>query len=363
MYLEDGNKYLCSGCKACMTICPVDAIEMIKDEEGFEYPRINKEKCINCKVCNKVCPNVKKSSENNMIEAYGAKLKDLESRKTSRSGGLFIALSDYILEQNGIIYGSVLNKDFSVSHSRATTKEERDLFKGSKYIQSDMKNTIREVIEDLKSGRKVLFSGTPCQIGGLLAAVPKQIQENLFTVEIICHGVASEVIYKDFLKYIEEKTNKKIKKFIFRDKNYGWATHLETCIFEDDSQLTTRIFKDLYYGLTILRPSCYKCNYANRNRVSDISIGDFWGVDKINPEFYDNNGVSLAIINTEKGKEFFEIVKKDIDIVDCSLENCIKYTRTLSAPTKEAETREEFWNDYKSESFESIVRKYTKYED
>ena len=363
MYLENGNKYLCSGCTACKTICPVNAIEMVRDEEGFKYPVINKEKCIECNICKDVCPNVKKSSENNMLEAYGAKLKDLESRKTSRSGGVFIALSDYILNQNGIIYGSALNKDFSVSHLRATTPSERDLFKGSKYVQSDMKDIINQVIQDLKSGKKVLFSGTPCQVSGLLSVIPKEIQENLFTIDLLCHGVPSNMVYEDFLKYIEEKEKKKIKEFIFRDKSFGWSTHYETSIFEDGSKITTGIFKSLFYGHNILRPACFKCNYANTNRPADISIADFWGIDKINPEFYDEKGVSLAIINTKKGKSIFEKVKQEIDIAECSLEDCIKYACMLRCPSEEPETREEFWEDYKKESFENIIKKYTKCKD
>lgn len=360
MYLENNNKYLCSGCTACQAICPVDAIEMIRDVEGFRYPKINKEKCINCNTCINVCPNVKKSSENSIIEAYGAKLKDLESRMTSRSGGAFIALSDYILKQDGVIYGSVLNKDFSVSHARATTKEERDLFKGSKYVQSDMQYIIRNVKEDLIAGKKVLFSGTPCQVGGVLAATSKQMQNNLFTIDILCHGVPSNMVYEEFLKYIEEKENKKIKEFIFRDKSFGWSTHYETFIFEDGSKISTGVFKKLFYSHNILRPSCFKCNYANTNRPADITIADFWGVDKINPEFYDEKGVSLAIINTEKGKEIFENVKKDMNIVDCSIENCIKYACTLTAPSQEPATREEFWDDYANKRFEDIIEKYVK---
>lgn len=358
MYLNNDNKYLCSGCTACKAVCPVDAIEMVRDEEGFKYPKINKEKCIDCNLCKNVCPNVKKSSENEMIEAHGAKLKDLEGRKTSRSGGAFIAISDYILNQNGIIYGSVLNRDFSVSHSRATNKEERDLFKGSKYVQSDMNDTIKQVIEDLKNGHKVLFSGTPCQVGGVIAAVPKKLQDNLFTIDILCHGVPSNMVYEEFLKYIEEKENKKIKEFIFRDKSFGWSTHYETFIFEDNSKITTEFFRNLFYGHNVLRPSCFKCNYANVNRPADITIADFWGVDEIAPEFHDETGVSLAIINSEKGKEIFENVKDDYDTAPCSLENCIKYAYTLRHPTEEPEEREEFWNDYSEKEFKDIIEKY-----
>lgn len=360
MYLEDNDKYLCSGCTACKAICPVDAIDMIRDEEGFKYPKINKDKCIDCKKCINVCPNVKPSSINKIIEAYGAKHKDLHERTTSRSGGAFIAISDYILNMNGVVYGSKLNEDFSVSHNRATNKEERDSFKGSKYVQSDMNDMISRVKQDLSEDRKVLFSGTPCQVAGVIAAIPKKLQKNLYTADLICHGVPSNKVYEDFLTYFEEKENKKIKEFIFRDKNFGWSSHYETMIFEDDSKITTQYFRNLFYRHNVVRQSCFKCNYANKNRPADITIADFWGVDIVNPKFYDETGVSLIIINNSKGKEIFENIKNDFELINCSIEDCIKHTYTLNYSTPEPETREEFWKDYEKNSFEYIIEKYAK---
>lgn len=363
MYLNDNNKFLCSGCTACMNICPRNAIQMIEDEEGFKYPKIDKEKCINCGACYKICPNVKKSSQNNIMEAYGVKHKNEVERKTSRSGGVFIAISDYILNQNGIVYGaeqSDKNEKFYVSHNRAAMKEERNNFKGSKYVQSDMKNIIELVKKDLSNGKKVLFSGTACQVAGVKSCIPDKYQENLYTCDLICHGVPSPRVYKDFLRYIEEKEGKEIEKFNFRDKKFGWDTHFETIIFEDGSEISTEYFKNLFYGHNILRPACYKCNYANTHRPADITIADFWGIDKIEPSFYDKIGVSLTIINSQKGKKLFEDVKECLDVIKCSIDDCIKYTYTLNQPTPMSEERENFWKDYKNKNFEYIIDKYAK---
>ena len=242
MYLTTKNKSECSGCTACMSICPKNAIEMVDDEEGFKYPHINKEKCINCGACYKICPNIKKDETNTIEKAYGAKHKNENERLTSRSGGVFIALSDYILEVGGSVYGAELKENFEVIHNKATTKNQRDHFKGSKYIQSNMKNIIKEIQKDLQEDRKVLFSGTPCQVAGVKSVISKKYQDNLYTCDLICHGVPSEKIFKSFLEYIESKTNKKIKKFNFRDKRFGWNSHFETSIFEDGTELTTRLF-------------------------------------------------------------------------------------------------------------------------
>lgn len=358
MYLKNGKKNECSGCTACMNICPKNAIKMLDDEEGFKYPYIDKEKCINCGTCYKICPNIKRDETNTIEKAYGVKHKNEKERETSRSGGVFIALSDYILKLDGIVYGVELKDNFSVVHNRAINKEQRDKFKGSKYIQSEMGHIIKEVQKDLKGGKKVLFSGTPCQVAGVKSAILDKYQENLYTCDLICHGVPSKRIFQEFLKYIEEISGKTIKKFDFRDKRYGWNTHYETATFEDGTEMTTEWFKNLFYRHNILRPSCYKCNYANTHRPADITIADFWGVDKVAPEFLDKKGVSLAIINNQKGKEWFEKVKKELQIIDCSLEDCIKHTYTLSQATPEGELRKEFWKDYKNCEFKYIIEKY-----
>lgn len=358
MYLKSGDKSECSGCTACMNICPRNAIKMVVDEEGFKYPSIDKEKCIECGACYKICPNVKKDESNTILCAYGAKHKNEQERITSRSGAAFVALSDYILEQNGTVYGAKLNSNFTVTHNRAENKKQRNEFKGSKYIQSDMGNIIEKVKDDLKANKKVLFSGTPCQIAAVKSCIQEKYKENLYTCDLVCHGVPSELIFRKFLKYIEEKNGKKIRKFIFRDKNFGWESHYETSIFEDNTQIATQYFRNLFYRHNILRPSCHKCNYANTHRPADITIADFWGIDEINPKFLDKNGVSLIIINNEKGKTLFEKVKDNFELIDCSIEDCIKYTYTLTKSTPVSRQREEFWEDYKKQDFDFIINKY-----
>lgn len=358
MYLETGNKAECSGCTACMSICPKNAIKMVEDNEGFKYPKIDKDKCINCGACFRICPNVKKDNSNTIKKAYGAKHKDEKERVTSRSGGVFVALSDYILSQNGLVYGAELTKDFTVKHNRAENEVQRDKFKGSKYIQSKMENIIEKVQQDLENDKKVLFSGTPCQVAAVNSCIKGQYKENLYTCDLICHGVPSELIFKEFLRYIEKKNHKKIKEFIFRDKRFGWESHYETSIFEDKTQVTTQYFRNLFYGHDILRPSCYKCNYANIHRPADITIADFWGIEEVNPNFLDKKGVSLVIINNEKGNELFEQVKQDLNLVDCSIEDCIKHTYTLTNPTPISKNRDKFWEDYRNKEFDYIIDKY-----
>ncbi len=358
MYLENKQKETCSGCTACMNICPKNAIKMEEDEEGFKYPIIDKSKCINCGACIKICPNIKKDNSNSIKKTYGVKHKNDKERMTSRSGGVFIALSDYILDLKGVVYGAQLNDDFSVSHNRAESKEERNKFKGSKYIQSDMGDIIKKIKKDLQNNKKVLFSGTPCQVAAVKSCIPEKLQKELYTCDLICHGVPSEKVFKDFLNYIEQTSGKKIKEFNFRDKKFGWAPHYETIIFEDNTNLSTQYFRNLFYGHNILRPACYKCNYANTHRPADITIADFWGIENIAPEFLDEIGVSLAIINNEKGKKWFESVKIDLEIIDCKVEECIKATYTLNQPTPKSETREEFWEEYKKKDFKYIIEKY-----
>ena len=203
---------------------------------------------------------------------------------------------------------------------RAVNKDERTAFKGSKYIQSHMNNTIKSVISDLKDNKKVLFSGTACQVAGV-NSVAKENTNNLYTCDLICHGVPSERVFKDYLKYIEEKYNKKIKEFIFRDKSFGWHSHIETIIFEDGTKISLEYFKRLFYRHNILRLSCYECNYANTHRPADITIADFWGVDELFPEFDDDKGVSLVIINSEKGKKLFNKVKDRLEVINVSIDD------------------------------------------
>ena len=226
----------CCGCSACYSICAHDAISMQPDSLGFLYPVVDEDKCIDCGLCEKVCSfNEAYDTSLNLSEpiAYGARHKDMNEVETSRSGAAFIAISDWILAHGGAVYGAGYTDHFRVVHKRATTKEERDEFKGSKYVQSDLTGVFRQVKKDLKDGMLVLFSGTPCQTAGLNSYIGKKLRENLYLVDIVCHGVPSPYIWRDYINYLEEKEGDEIVWVNFRDKQqFGWSDHHETFKFK-----------------------------------------------------------------------------------------------------------------------------------
>ena len=225
----------CCGCTACASICTHDAISMQPDALGFLYPVVDESKCTDCGLCEKVCAfNDHYDTGLNLPqpEAYAARHKDMHEVETSRSGAAFIAISDYVLENGGVVYGAGYTDHFRVVHKRATTKEERDEFKGSKYVQSDLTGVFRQVKQDLKDGLTVLFSGTPCQTSGLNSYVGKKLRENLVLVDIVCHGVPGPYLWRDYLAYLEKKQGAAICWVNFRDKQeFGWKAHKETFKF------------------------------------------------------------------------------------------------------------------------------------
>ena len=233
--IEINNPADCCGCSACQSICAHDAITMQPDVMGFLYPVVNKDQCVDCGLCEKVCSfheNYDISFNLPQPDAYAARHKKMEEVETSRSGAAFIAISDYILKQGGVVYGAGDIDHFRVVHKRATTKEGRDEFKGSKYVQSDMNTVFRQVKKDLKDGMLVLFSGTPCQTSGLASYIGKRLRENLYLVDIVCHGVPSPSLWKDYIAYLERKQGSEICWVNFRDKQqFGWTAHHETFKF------------------------------------------------------------------------------------------------------------------------------------
>lgn len=227
----------CCGCTACESICPRDAIEMKPDALGFLYPYVDHEKCIECGLCEKVCAfheNYDTSLNLPQPEVYGARHKKEEEVRTSRSGAAFIAISDYVLKQGGVVYGAGYGEHFRVVHKRAATPQQRDEFKGSKYVQSDLCGIFKQVKADLLAGLTVLFSGTPCQTSGLNSFVGKKLRKNLVLVDIVCHGVPGPAIWDSYLTYLEKKKGAEISHVEFRDKiKFGWAAHMESYIFRN----------------------------------------------------------------------------------------------------------------------------------
>lgn len=293
------------------------------------------------------------------MKTYIVKQKDIDSRMKSRSGGIFAAASDVVLEQGGVVYGCALDEQFNAYHKRATTKEERDLFRGSKYVQSDMKNAMKEAIEDLKQGKTVLFSGTSCQISGIKALCPEQYRDNLLCMDIVCHGVPSPKIWNDYKEYMQKKYHGKITEVDFRNKRkHGWWDHVESVKIHG-VEIDSQIFKNLFYEHNVLRESCYECPYKSLERVGDISIADAWGIAKANPEFDDNHGVSLVLCNTEKGEKWLQMAFENCEYKECNMEDYMQEPFIRSFP--KPDNYEEFWNDYFTKDFSEIVRAH--YED
>lgn len=355
------DKADCCGCTACASICPKNAITMEPDTLGFKYPKVDLSKCIDCGLCEKVCAfndNYDKSLNLKEPEIYAALHKDMHEIETSRSGAAFIAISDYILENGGIVYGVGYKDHFRVAHKRATTKEERNEFKGSKYVQSDLDGIFRQVKEDLKQGNTVLFSGTPCQTAGLNSYIGKKLRENLVLVDIVCHGVPSPYIWRDYLAYIEKKYKKEVVKVDFRDKSrIGWSGHIESFVFDNGRKIESRIYTNLFLQNIMLRPSCGICHYTNYTRPSDFTIADYWGWEKISKDFNnDNKGCSLLFISTQKGLNIFNHISNDMYLIQTKLDICIQ--PNLKTPSKINPKVKHFILNYNKKGFKYILLQY-----
>lgn len=358
IYIE--NKEKCSGCTSCMSICPHDAITMQQDDCGFKYPKVDIDKCTNCGICERVCAfHDYYDTRNNFSTpiAYAVRHKNYEELKTSRSGAMFIALSDFILSRGGVIYGAGYGEHFQVVHKRVLSKDACKELKGSKYVQSDMSDLFIQVKKDLQSGKLVLFSGTPCQTAGLNSFIGNKNRENLFLCDIVCHGTPSPLVWEDYLCYWENKKKKKIVKVDFRDKEKGWSSHVESLVFQDGEKVFSDIWADLFCKHLLLRPSCGICPYANLRRPSDITIADFWGWQKVDSTFNaDNMGCSLVLVNSEKGRNLFDAVCQDIYCKEATIENCMQ--PNLERPSVLSSDYARFWEDYGVMDFSSVLRKY-----
>ena len=349
----------CCGCTACASICNHDAITMEPDALGFLYPKVDESKCTDCGLCEKVCAfndNYDKSLNLPKPDAYAARHKDIDEIMKSRSGAAFVAISDYILETGGVVYGAGYKEHFRVAHKRATTKEERDEFRGSKYVQSDLTGIFRMVKQDLKDGLTVLFSGTPCQTSGLNSYIGKRLRENLVLIDIVCHGVPGPYIWRDYLAYLEKKQGDTIAMVNFRDKElFGWKAHRETFKFKNGGGKMN--FTYVFYQHIMFRHSCGKCHFCNTTRPSDITIADFWGWEKTDPNFnLDDKGCSLVLVNTPKGREIFEAVKDKLNIKPAELDNCLQ--PNLRHPSSIHPKRMQFEHDYAKRGFIYAMNKY-----
>ena len=281
----------CCGCTACMSICPNNAISMYENDRGFIMPQIDDRNCVECGLCMKVCDFKVFKPENNTPSAYAFRINNTNALMTSQSGGAAAAFAETIINLGGVVFGSELTKEFHVEHKMECDLKGIEKFKGSKYVQSDLKECFRELKECLDTGKKCLFTGTACQTHGLLRYLEMQKVDlsNLYTMDIICHGVPSSGVWKKYIQALQKKQNSKLISLKFRDKKFaGWHSHVEKYKFADGKILHSDAYANVFYNHVLFRDSCFNCKYTTTNRKSDLTVGDFWGIEKVTEDFNDN---------------------------------------------------------------------------
>ncbi len=366
-YLDSCDKSDCFGCGACQNACPVRAISMQPDEEGFRYPKINAALCIECNLCRKVC--VASSSERFFNpgngEFFGGYVNDENLRRSSSSGGAFSAIADVFCMGDYAIFGAEFAPDFSVRQSYVTDKSHSCKFRGSKYEQSDVSLSFIDAKKFLQDGKRVLFSGTPCQIAGLKNFLGRDF-ENLLTVDVLCESVPSPLFVRKYMAYLRSINGSRLKNFAYRDKfNGGWECYLMSAVFEDGKRISVSRWFNLFYSAwfagLMSRPACQKCRFCRRERVGDISLGDLWRIFKFPRKIYGGGlGTSLIIANSPKGCSVCAQLGKSMRIcrVDEKLVVCIQ--RPLRQNMAHSEKRGEFMSDLQTLDYRSLRAKWLK---
>lgn len=372
------NKTECCGCSACANACPKGCVSMWADEEGFLYPHIDKSNCVNCGLCKKVCPILNKPQTFSVVKTYAAKHRCREIKLISSSGGVFSALAERILKKGGVVFGATFDKEWNIVHGYVENLQDLDELRRSKYVQSDIGKAYQQSKQFLEQGRKVLFTGTPCQIAGLRNFLGKGY-ETLITAEIICHGVPSPAVWRKFLH--ENFDIEQIDRINFREKNISWSTfflrfltpHSLNVCGRNKTILEALHFKlraaraSIIYRKTFLlaflkelinRPACHVCHFkGTEERVADFTLGDLWGKwPGIVTRQDRRRGISVVLINTEKGNAYFEkiserLIYRKIDVQKVAQNNPALYKSMVAHPN-----RSEFFCRYKKENFNKLVK-------
>lgn len=353
------DKKKCCGCLACKSVCSKKAISLSKDEKGFIYPEIDNNLCNNCGACKRICEFLKDKNENlNIQKVYAFKLFERTELLESTSGGAFIALSNYVLEHNGLVVGAVMDDEFMVVHKIAADKNVRKLMQKSKYVQSNMEPVFEEVIQKIKEGQLVLFVGTPCQVAQLVGYVGEN-RSNLLTCDFVCHGVPNNDFFKEHIRFLQNEYNKQAKTYYFRGKKYGWTHMMEEIEFTDGSikgSKKVQAYSKFFYSGVSLRPSCLSCKYRGEHRYSDFTIADFWGIEKIIGKV-DNEGISMITVNSNSGIEWIDKIKDKGEIIEVNY-SFVKQ-KFIDEPISCTINVSEFWNIFLKQGYKKLVETYT----
>ncbi len=357
----------CTGCNVCVDACPVDAINLSTDIEGFWYPHINKEICTSCEVCEKKCPvlqihDVKKNDFEKPI-SYAAIHKNLEVRFDSTSGGLFSALAENSYRQKGYVGGAIYNDDFSVKHYISNEREDLEKLRSSKYLQSNTVGFYKQVKELLKSGEKVLICGTPCQMAGVKTFLNKDY-ENLIIVDFICRGINSPKVHDKYLKSLEKRYGSKVVHVKAKSKELGWKNLTRKIVFQNgESYYGTKKTDPFGRGYlktnAYCRPACYDCKFKGFPRISDITLADFWGIDKFDKSFDDDIGTSMVLVNSRQGEQYFNIIKPRLKVREVPFETILPGNPALTTPLAPPKIdRDDFFKELDENSFDEVAKKY-----
>lgn len=387
------DKKDCVGCNACVQRCPKQCISMHEDEQGFLYPKVDLSRCIHCDLCEKVCPVINQAQPREPLETFAAKNPDDKVRMTSSSGGIFFALAKKIIEDGGVVFGAKFNEQWEVVHDYAETLEGVRAFQGSKYVQSRIGDTFKHAEEFLKAGRKVMFTGTPCQIAGLGLFLRKDYGDQLLKVDVVCHGVPSPLVWRDYLRYITRpkgasdgknsdfqstlKDNKirDISRISFRDKRISWEKYgfsVHTVARQGDQNtdfqstknqyeehellfetLDRNLFMKVFLNNLCLRPSCFDCPDKGGKSQSDISLADFWGILRVDRRLYDRSGVSLVLANSQHGFDLLNSL--GLELSAQSFQDALRFNPAIEHSPRHNENADRFWHDYERYGFAGVI--------
>ncbi len=357
------EKY-CSGCHACFNICPTKSITMAAASDGFLYPEVESATCIECGLCEKACPILNKTEKADSVPtAFAAYSNEKIALEHSSSGGLFYHIAKSFLENGGVVFGAAFDETFKVAHKAIYSLEDITELQGSKYVQSEIGSTYKEAKGLLDSGKNVLFTGTPCQIEGLYSFLGKDY-DNLYTQDIICHGVPSPKVWDIYLKYRESVAKSSIRKVFFRYKKYGWKKYSVLFQFADNTEYSDVVSHDTYMRGFLadlyLRQSCSACKGKGLNRRADITLADFWGIENVVPQMYNEKGTSLVFIHTKKGELLFQGIKDSIIFAQCDVSEAVKYNSAAVQSVKAHKKRDRFISEVTAANFEELLNKYLK---
>ncbi len=355
-----GNKETCCGCTACYSICPKHAITMKLDREGFFYPAIDENKCVNCGMCEKVCSFKGLHSDGNVPQVFAARNKNRDILMRSSSGGIFSALSDCFLKKECAVICSYYDVgSYSVKYAVMTSESDCLKACGSKYMKSNPGDVFKEAEAWLRDnkGKRALFIGMGCEADGFRSfAEAKGFRDRVTIVDIICHGGSSPLIWEEYARYLENTNKILIKHLSFKDKRIDWYNPTPIAVNNDNEEISIRQYVNIFNSACAYRPSCYVCPYASVIRKSDITIGDYWGIEKKYPHFYDPKGNSVLLIHTEQGEKIFMEIQEQLDFMSSSVENCIQ--QNLQHPTAMPTERERFWSTFQKYGIKPIIQKY-----